>query len=310
MCGPSSGIPTTAAADIPLFSATLRLAWLRFLGALGVKNFVAASGLGHDFVCHIGDIAEFPYYHRRALAPELSLCAAWLRDESNPVVFDVGANVGYFSTQLSQMLASRSPQVYAFEPVPTTFTKLVLSVQKLNLSACVHPVAAAVLDEPRPVGIKYSEQNSLFGQVIRQGANNRAGDRQAYAAGVTLDGFYSSVGALPALVKIDVEGSEAAVLRGAKGLLSRSDRPAIIFEFNPITLLECGENQLCFDELLSGYILNYVDDFQGQKLPFGSTIAHLNEIRWICNLFAVPRIEGWSDRWASAVQYARRELTN
>jgi hypothetical protein len=74
----------TAAANIPLFSASLRFAWLKVLGTAGIKNFVARSGLGYDFVCHVGDLSEYPFYHRRAYESELALCAAWLHDESEP----------------------------------------------------------------------------------------------------------------------------------------------------------------------------------------------------------------------------------
>lgn len=309
MCGPSSAIPTTAAANISLLNAGLRLAWLRALGAVGIKNFVTTSGLGRRFVCHIGDLAEYPFYDRRAYQNELVLCAAWLREENKPVVYDIGANVGFFSTQLAQMLASRSPTIYAFEPVPTTFAKLVQSVWRLDLNDRVHPIAAAVIDDPHPVRISYSNRNSLYAQVTQQGLNPRVGDCLAYAAGMTLDGFYSSVGDLPALLKIDVEGSEIAVLRGAQRLLSRRDRPALILEHNPVTLSECGVAAHSFHELLSGYTLYYVDDLEGQKMPLGSPLASLAQIHWICNLFAVPLVEGSSARWASALKYALRQLT-
>jgi hypothetical protein len=54
VCGPSTTIPTSAAANIPLFSASLRFAWLKVLGATGIRNFVTRSGPGFDFVCHVG----------------------------------------------------------------------------------------------------------------------------------------------------------------------------------------------------------------------------------------------------------------
>jgi hypothetical protein len=63
MCGPSSSLSTNVAADIPLLRAGARLAYLKALGAVGVTSFVARSGLGHDFVCHVGDLANFPFYH-------------------------------------------------------------------------------------------------------------------------------------------------------------------------------------------------------------------------------------------------------
>jgi FkbM family methyltransferase len=289
-----------------LFSASLRFVWLKVLGAAGIKNLVARSGLGYDFVCHVGDLSEYPFYHRRAYEGELALCAAWLHDESEPVVLDIGANVGFVSTQLAQMLAARSPTIYAFEPVPTTFAKLVLSVQTLGLHDRVQPIAAAVLDDPRQVCLSYSLKNSLYAQITPGGLNPRVGDHLAYAQGVTLDAFCSLKGVRPALLKIDVEGSEVAVLRGASRLLSRSDRPAILIEYNPLTLSECGADGRSLSELLAGYALYYVDDLEGQVMPFGSPVSRIDEITWICNLFAVP--EDLLGRWASALKRAVHRL--
>lgn len=306
VCGPSTTIPVTAAANIPLFSASLRFVWLKVLGAAGIKKFVSRSGLGYDFVCHVGDLSEHPFYHRRANESELALCAAWLHDENEPIVLDVGANVGFVSTQLAQMLAARSPTIYAFEPVPTTFAKLVQSVEALGLHDRVQPIAAAVLDEARQVCLSYSLKNSLYAQITPGGLNPRVGDHLAYAQGVTLDAFCSLNGVSPALLKIDVEGSEVAVLRGASGLLSRSDRPAILIEYNPLTLSECGVNGRSLSELLAGYSLYYVDDLEGQIMPFGKPVSRINEITWICNLFAVP--ENSLGRWASALERSERRL--
>src|SRR6516165_6555248 len=74
------------------------------------------------------------------------------------------------------------------------------------------------------------------------------------------------------LVKIDAEGSEPAVLRGAAQLLASSEPPVILFEFNPITLAECGENIDTLAASLTGHILYYVDDIHGQMLPFGELV--------------------------------------
>jgi FkbM family methyltransferase len=304
VCGPGADVPATAADNVALVGAASRWVWLRLLSTLGIRDFVSKSGLGHDFVCHVGDVAEFPYYYRCALVPELALSAAWLRSQAQPVVYDVGANVGYFATQLSQMLAAQSPQVYAFEAAPPTYAKLALSVAKLNLSSSVHPIAAAVGEDESPVRIRFSNRNSLYGQVIRERDVARAGDQIAFAESVTLDSFHAAVARPPALLKIDVEGSEPAVLRGARHLLSRDDRPAVVFEFNPTTLEESGEKPECFNALLAGYALKYVDDLSGQKRPMGSAVSDLATIRWICNLFAVPTVAGWQERWSSALRHA------
>jgi FkbM family methyltransferase len=302
-----SAFPATMAADVSMMSGAWRMAWIRTLGAVGIQQFAAKSGLGYDFICHVGDLAEYPYYHRSAFKDELAICTAWLRDEQAPVVFDVGANVGFFATQLAQMLARQAPEIYAFEPVPTTFVKLVQSVNRLCLNDSIHPIAAAVLDDRRPVHLSFSDRNSLYAQVAAQG-RPRVGDALAQAPSVTLDDFQSFVGVHPALLKIDVEGSEIAVLRGARRLLSREDRPAVLFEYNPDTLMECDAAVDAFHELLAGYALYYVDDFEGRKKPLGSRIARVEDTQYACNLFAVPLVEGATQRWTAALEYARRQL--
>jgi FkbM family methyltransferase len=302
MCGTQDCVAIAASLDIPLFSGAARLAWLKALGAVGIKSFVATSGLGYDFLCHTGDLANFPFYHRRAYQAELELCAAWLAGEDHPVVYDVGANDGYFSTHLAQMLAPHGPQIYAFEPVPATFAKLSQSVRRLRLNDLIHPVPAAVVDHPGRVSISCSDRNSLLAQVSPRGLNPRAGDRLAQAEGVTLDDFHALAGALPKLVKIDVEGGEAAVFRGAQELLSRPDRPAILFEYNPLMLSECGASVETLLGLLGGYALHYIDDLRGQKRPFGDLVQDAQTIDWICNLFAVPLTEPAGRRWAAISQ--------
>lgn len=306
--GSSYDIPNSAADDVSLISGGLRMAWLRALGAIGVKNVVASSGLGYEFVCHIGDLAEYPFYHRRAFEKELAICAAWLRDEDKPVVYDVGANVGFISTHLAQMLAGRSPQIFAFEPVPMTFIRLVQSVIRLGLGDRVHAVAAAVTDSPRPVRIAYARWNSLEAQVVSDTSELGLDDCVAYAAGITLDDFGVSTRTHPALVKMDVEGCEVAALRGAQRLLARENRPAILFEHNPVSLRQCGATSDSFRELLAGYAIYYVDDLLGQRLPFGSSVADVGAIAWICNLFAIPQGDASAARWVAALSDAERQL--
>jgi FkbM family methyltransferase len=303
--GRSDIIPTSAADDVSLISGGLRMAWLRTLGSVGVRNIVTSSGLGYDFVCHIGDLAEYPYYHRRAFEKELALAAAWLRHTDKPVVYDLGANVGFISTHLAQMLADRSPRIYAFEPVPATFGRLVESIQRLGLSDRVHPIAAAVCDHSRPVRLAYSRWNSLEAQVISDALSLCPPDAIVNAAGTTLDEFGAAMDTHPSLVKMDIEGCEVAALRGSRRMLARDDRPAILFEHNPTTLQRRGATTQSFRELLADYALYYVDDLMGQRMPFGGPVADIAQVQWICNLFAIPRMEGSAGRWESTLSHAR-----
>ncbi len=309
VCGASSEVPAAAAADIPIVSGAARFGWLRVLELAGIKTVTATSAFGHPFLCHIGDVAEFPYYHRRALAPELALCSAWLRSERNPVVYDVGANVGYFSTQLVQM-ASRPLRVVAFEPVPMTFEKLALSIIQLGLDKQVEPVAAAVLQDERTVRIAYSELNSLFSQVTEK-QNVRIGNgAAAEVASISLDCFRSRTGLAPVLIKIDVEGRESAVLGGATGILSAAVPPAIILEVSPDMLAECDASLDDLERLLPNHLFYYVDDIVGQRRPYGSRLNSLREVSWTCNVFAIPSLDGYAARCADAFEESRRMLRN
>jgi FkbM family methyltransferase len=312
MVGSAGLVDPAGFSDIPLIRAALRLAWLRGLRAIGIRQIVSKSGLGHPFVCHIGDLAEHPFYVRRAYQKELELCAAWLRQECREVVaYDVGANSGFFSCQLAQMLADRATRIYAFEAVPTTFSALVSSVHRLGLEERVFPIPAAVRDRPGPTLLSYSKRKSLCSRVTPKGLNSRIGDNLTQAIGITLNDFVLSSGACPALMKIDVEGSELSVLRGADTLLSRPDRPAIHFEYNPDTTADSGETLEAFPELLAGYKLHYVDDLSGQKFPFGCPMSEskLSHISWMCNLFAVPDKEDCDARFAAALADAQSRIT-
>lgn len=290
-------------------STRLRQLWLRALAGAGVRSFVAKSGLGHRFVCHLGDLAgENPFYNREAFRAELELCASWLREESGPRVFDVGANVGFWSTHLAQMLHGNRAEIFSFEPVPQTLIKLQFAIDRLGLSEQVHVVPVAVRSRSGPVRLSYSARESLFAQVETEGLNRRVGDRIEYAASLTLDEFSSFIGVIPSLIKIDVEGSEVDVLKGAKQLLLRTDRPALMFEYNPQTLSEVGADKAAFAELLSGYSLHYADDFSGQRRPVGDSVQSIDEIDWVCNLFAVPNEEVALGRWLRILTGAKRRL--
>jgi FkbM family methyltransferase len=312
MLGSAGTIDPAGFSDISLIRAGLRLGWLRALRAIGIRRIVSKSGLGHPFVCHIGDLAEHPFYIRRAYQKELELCAAWLRQESRElVVYDVGANSGFFSCQLAQMLADRSVKIYAFEAVPATFSALVTTVHRLGLQENIFPFPTAVGDQLGPTLLSYSQRKSLCSQVTPKGLNSRVGDNLAHAVGISLDKFYSFSNARPTLIKIDVEGSELAVLRGAHALLSRPDRPAIHFEYNPGTIAQSGESLEKFPELLAGYKLHYVDDLSGQKFPFGCAVseADLKQIDWLCNLFAVPERDELESRWIAALADAQSRIS-
>ncbi len=69
------------------------------------------------------------------------------------------------------------------------------------------------------------------------------------------------------VIKIDVEGAEVKVLRGAQVLLSRPDAPAMMLEFNPPLLKLMGTSGEELSALLSsyGYKLQVVAQHEGYQ---------------------------------------------
>jgi FkbM family methyltransferase len=298
-----------AVADrVPLISAGLRYTWLRLLAALGLERMVATSSLGHRFVCHIGDLAEHPFYYRHASEKELLLAAAWLQHDTRPIIYDVGANVGYFATQLVQMLRERAPEVYAFEAVPTTFLKLLHSIDRLGLRNSIHPVAAAVMDIGGPVRMSFSDSNSLEAKIAHYDSLSSESLEVVHVAGLTLDDFSSFARVRPALVKIDVEGSEGAVLRGSQRMTRESSPPVLMIEYHPRLFREISGADYSLDELLADYAIYYIDDLL-DRIPFGTAINSFNTIDWICNIFAVPKSENFSKRWLVACTQVQERMS-
>jgi FkbM family methyltransferase len=139
------------------------------------------------------------------------------------VAADVGANIGYHTLTLSQ-LVGLTGKVYAFEPHPQTLARL-----KLNLAAndCrnVQIYSIALSD-------RKSEAELFVGQSHGQASLRFHGRQACSMACVTerLDVIFADLPRLD-IIKIDVEGAEHLVLQGALETLRRL-RPHVILERN------------------------------------------------------------------------------
>jgi len=281
-------------------STTARRYWLKLLRGIGVKHFRARSGIGVPYICHLGDLSgEVPFYERAHSAAEILLMAQWCGQVEKPVVFDVGANNGFIASQLAQLLRENSPRIFAFEPVPSTFSSLIGSIEALRLQQLVFPICCAISDKAGASAIAYNPTESLFAQVGNDTSNTRVGSNLAYCATVRLDHVVDCLSVHPTLLKIDVEGSELQVLRSAGPLLDSPDAPAICLEWNPLTLSELNNSSDEIVQSLLNYSFYYIDDFEGQRKPFGEEVRNLGEISWVCNVFAVPG-SARHERWANA----------
>lgn len=135
-------------------------------------------------------------------------------------VLDVGANAGYFAVVTADAGGPDS-KVVAFEPNPQ-IRELLERTVTLNSQAAITIVAAACGDTSGSVDLHLSPdpRNSGLSTVL---------DTLDEAVRITvpllrLDEYCAERGIEADLIKIDVEGAEEMVLRGAEGLL-RGDHP-------------------------------------------------------------------------------------
>ena len=141
-------------------------------------------------------------------------------------VWDVGANAGYYSRLFAERVGQRG-RVFAFEPDPRVLARLEQSVGILGNVTLV-PVALADRDGTMRFR-QGSDAVGATGQLIDA-------DRTSAGAWIEVPVLRGDtvvargMAALPDVVKIDVEGFEAEVLRGLGALLERPSLRAVCVE--------------------------------------------------------------------------------
>lgn len=170
------------------------------------------------------------------------------------VVFDVGANVGYYSLIAAPLVGSGG-RIYAFEPVSQQFGRL--KDNALRNGFCqILPYKLALSDKPGEAVIHLEDEFNTGSASLRPAGPRNILDEIVTCA--TLDDFVEAQ-ALDRLdvIKIDVEGYESAVLKGGHKTLEM---------FHPVLLVEVREDM----QRLAGFSRRELFDWLSARkyLPF------------------------------------------
>jgi len=142
-----------------------------------------------------------------------------LADVPQPTVFDVGANVGQSAKRFSELLPGC--QLHMFEPSPTAFKQLQLNTRKIrNVHLCNAGIGAE-LGTQLLIENDHSDMSSFlrpssagWGKVVRETS----------VPVVTLDDYCTREHVKRIdLLKVDTQGSELEVLKGATTLLAQQN---------------------------------------------------------------------------------------
>lgn len=161
---------------------------------------------------------------------------------ATPVVFDVGANVGDYSVLVHRCIPSA--QIYAFEPSAHVYQKLARRLSTIGNGAGLKAFNVGLSNQETTVDLhSYTvegEAVSLISSIDRrlptQVVRVEVSDTERVQV-CTLDNFCATAGVERIdFLKLDVEGHEVAVLRGAQAMLQRGAIAMIQFEFGPANI--------------------------------------------------------------------------
>jgi len=157
---------------------------------------------------------------------------------------DVGANVGLYSALALSTPGFRG-RALAIEPHAESRLYLRKTIEANGGAAQICELAAS--DRPGTLKLYKNPENKgdnrLYPDPLLRGEETIEAD--------TLDNICRRYGIASAqFIKIDVQGAEAQVIRGAKGLLAASSDCVLMTEFWPYGLARCGADGLEYLQLL------------------------------------------------------------
>ena len=161
-----------------------------------------------------------------------------LLSDERPVLVDVGANTGRYSAALLHQFPGA--RILAFEPAPANFKELETRFGDTDAVVCRQLAlgeTAGTLDLYDYADRAGSSHASVYRDVMT--ALHKTGDVRAITITVsTLDDVLAELD-VPRIdfLKIDTEGHELAVLRGAERTLRTCPPTAVQFEFNEMNVV-------------------------------------------------------------------------
>lgn len=263
----------------------------------------------------------------RFISAELRSRGVWEPFESRMVLalldpgatfVDLGANLGYY-TVLAGLRVGPRGRVFAFEPDPDNFALLERNLADNGLAPSMADGVAGSQANVRAERCAVAEKT---GAARLHLSPDNQGDHRLYESGdgrrtlptrtVSLDGYFGDRKRFPAgpgalhLVKMDTQGCESRILRGAEALIAEQGaRLAWIVEFWPYGLARSCSSAAELLERLDAMNVNLAilrEDEQRAEPTHAAVLARLAaaglhpDTGRFLNLVAIPRAD--AGRWA------------
>ena len=194
-------------------------------------RLLAQQGDGFRSVLPGGEVVVVSPAHRHITwnADEYTAFRSAVRP--GDVVLEAGANVGAYTLLFGQWVGAAG-RVVAFEPDPNAFEGLEQHLSINNVSDRVTAVAAAVADGQQDhIRLVLGESSGISRMASAiDGSASSVKDVPA----VSIDAYCATHRLTPQVIKIDVEGAELGVLKGARATIARGGPDLHLFvEMHP-----------------------------------------------------------------------------
>lgn len=164
------------------------------------------------------EILNFGDYEEK----ELQMVRSLIND--NDFIFDIGANVGWYSMSIAKAIPT--VQIYAFEPIPKTFDYLNANIMKNNF-ANIKTFNFGLSNENKEVSFFYYPEGPGNSSLTDLSGNQTVQKIPCYVK--TIDDFISEQNIRVDFIKCDVEGAELFVFKGGINSI-RNFKPVIFTE--------------------------------------------------------------------------------
>jgi FkbM family methyltransferase len=211
----------------------------KIVGKKNLEKFLIFSAKSINVNLHVHGLVQIGGlggYHQQIISEQFfigKILPGLLQNEIKPIFFDVGANVGNYSLALRRKFPDAG--IYSFEPVKNTFDLLYQNTIQHNIT-----INNIGFSDESGTGIIYNTVNKthtefaslykdVFSEVFKIDDTVATTEFQMD----TMDNFCTNWNISKIdFLKIDVEGHELAVLKGASNSLLNRQIKVIQFEFN------------------------------------------------------------------------------
>jgi FkbM family methyltransferase len=214
------------------------------------RNLKAALFFGKEILLPAYDFDALSYFFAGCLRPEeYELTKFLIKNlKEKDIFYDVGAHYGFYTLLANEII--QEGEIHAFEPNPLIFNFLKNNVPKkknIFLNNC------ALSEANKEISFFQSKKTSGASTIIESVSNyglyQFADYTRIAVPAITLDDYVKSGHNPPTIMKIDVEGAESLVLKGAKNTLVQN---------NPILIVEIwgGKRYTLFSQKTINELLN------------------------------------------------------